>query len=125
MWVWVLADLVNPGHWEPQGKGESQLFYNHAIGASSPMPRLRNGIISYECGAISSIALASEGQDQLSQNQQSADLIMPLRFQYTWFLWPLMVKWAMEINIDPSCIRIMNPDMALRAFRAQTSPWLW
>lgn len=84
---------------------------------------LRNGIISYKCGAISSTAVASEGQDQLSQGQQSAGVVTALRFQYTWSLWPLMVTWAMEINIDPSCIRIMDADMALRAFRAQTSPW--
>lgn len=45
-----------------------------------------------------------EGQCQLS---------MVLGFQHTWFLWPSVVAWTMEINTDPSCNRNTDPDMVL------------
>lgn len=32
-------------------------------------------------------------------------------------------KWAADINIDPSCIRIMDPNIASKTAWAELSPW--
>lgn len=48
---------------------------------------------------------ASEKQGQLSTSS---------RLQHTWFLWPQVVTWTMNINTDPSYRRrTTNPNMSL------------
>lgn len=44
-------------------------------------------------------------------NKGQGWLSMALWFHHTWFSWPLEVTWAVDINREPSCCRIADPNM--------------
>lgn len=60
----------------------------------------------------------------------SSSMFLRLQHGYRWqpktwaSLWPLMVTWAMDINIDPSCRGTKDPDVILGSSLVQMSPWL-
>lgn len=124
MWVWVVAQLIGPVHWDCHPQVRS--------GASSPRPLPWMAALPFLwCGAGPSLPrvgasspigggdiflLQCPMRDRNSHPRDSEGwvrLCMALVFQHAWFLCLPVALWTIDIIIDPSCSRITDPNMSL------------
>lgn len=95
------AGHSGPLRLSPSVKGQTQLFYVHAI--SSPKPMVRVGS-SFPWGSGSAVLLQCLEivRDRFPRDRQGWDHELVPWFQHACFLWLPMVTWAADINTDPA-----------------------